>query len=67
MELCGPGHGGQQRGGNADGSYRRSEQGGDAAFDEVRALFANPDLRVPNPFPCWSPAQDKLLEVTLEL
>jgi hypothetical protein len=42
-------------------------QDGDAAFDEVRALFKDERLRVPNPLGSWSPAQERLLEVTLEL
>jgi hypothetical protein len=42
-------------------------QGGDAAFDEVRALFTDERLRLPNPLTSWSPAQERLLEVSLEI
>lgn len=42
-------------------------QGGDAAFDEQRALFNDPRLGVPQVFPSWSPAQERLLEVSLRL
>ncbi|MBX3081184.1 MAG: transglutaminase domain-containing protein [Anaerolineae bacterium] len=40
-------------------------QGGNDAFDEVRALFADPRLAVPTPMKSWSPAQERLMDVTL--
>jgi hypothetical protein len=40
-------------------------QGGDATFDEIRALFTYPRLAIPTPMKSWSPAQERLLDVTL--
>ncbi len=42
-------------------------QGDDSRFDEMRTLFDDSRLRVPNPVPSWSPAQEKLIQVTLQL